>query len=129
MNLGFFQCAFWKRKKKNDFSGSGFWFRILGYGLHFTNGVLAYSERNGFKKFLKLPFGFRCKFLKREEYVIDWVTLTCNCIRCKEREKEMDKKIKSVKSSLDKKMNHLVKEDIKRDKKCEHDHKMAKKKK
>lgn len=41
----------------------------------------------------------------------------------------MDKKIKAVKKNIDKKMDNLVREDIKRDKKCEHDHKMAKKKK
>jgi hypothetical protein len=41
----------------------------------------------------------------------------------------MDKKIKAVKKSVDKKMDRLVQEDIKRDKKCEHDEKMAKKKK
>lgn len=37
----------------------------------------------------------------------------------------MDKKIKNVKKSMDKKMNNLVKEDIKRDAKCD----MAMKKK
>jgi hypothetical protein len=41
----------------------------------------------------------------------------------------MDKKIKSAKAVIDKKMNNLIKEDMKRDKKCEHDEKMAKKKK
>lgn len=40
----------------------------------------------------------------------------------------MDKEIKSVKKSLDKKMDKLIKDDIKRDKKCEHDSKIAKKK-
>jgi len=44
-------------------------------------------------------------------------------------EKKMDKEIKGVKKSIDKKMNKLVKDDIKRDKKCEHEAKMAKKKK
>jgi len=41
----------------------------------------------------------------------------------------MDKQIKSAKKTIDKKMNKLVREDIKRDKKCEHDAEMAKKKK
>lgn len=41
----------------------------------------------------------------------------------------MDKAIKGVKKSLDKKMNKLVKMDVKRDKKCEHAEKEAKSKK
>lgn len=41
----------------------------------------------------------------------------------------MDKKIKSAKHSMDKKMDKLVKEDKKRDKKCEHAEKMMHKKK
>lgn len=41
----------------------------------------------------------------------------------------MDKAIKGVKKSIDKKMDKLVKMDMKRDKQCEHAEKMAKKKK
>jgi hypothetical protein len=41
----------------------------------------------------------------------------------------VDKEIKSAKRSIDKKMDKLVKDDKKRDKKCEHAEKMAKKKK
>lgn len=41
----------------------------------------------------------------------------------------MDKEIKGVKKTIDKKMNKLVKDDIKRDKKCDYSEKMAKKKK
>lgn len=41
----------------------------------------------------------------------------------------MDKEIKGAKKTIDKKMNKLIKDDKKRDKKCEHDEKMAKKKK
>jgi len=37
----------------------------------------------------------------------------------KRKNEEMDKKIKAVKEANDKKMNKLVKEDIKRDKKCD----------
>lgn len=40
----------------------------------------------------------------------------------------MDKQIKKAKSSMDKKMNHLLKEDIKRDKKCDEKDMMKKKK-
>ena len=39
----------------------------------------------------------------------------------------MDQAIKKVKKSIDKKMNNLVKEDKKHDKKCERDEIMAKK--
>lgn len=48
--------------------GSGFWFRIYGYGLHFTNEPKLFSERNGHRKFLPLPFGWRMKLLKRETW-------------------------------------------------------------
>lgn len=41
----------------------------------------------------------------------------------------MDKAIKSAKKSIDKKMNKLVKMDVKRDKACDADHKLAMKKK
>jgi hypothetical protein len=40
----------------------------------------------------------------------------------------MDKKIKSAKASIDRKMDKLVKEDKKQDKKLEHAEMMAKKK-
>jgi hypothetical protein len=40
----------------------------------------------------------------------------------------MDKKIKTAKKHMDDEMKKLLKEDIKRDKKCDHDEKMAKKK-
>lgn len=39
----------------------------------------------------------------------------------------MDKKIKTAKKSIDKKMNSLLKADKKRDAKCDHDEMMAKK--
>lgn len=41
---------------------------------------------------------------------------------------KMDKMIKKEKKKIDKGMNALLKADIKRDKKCEHDTKMAHKK-
>lgn len=66
----FFCWAKWKENESNPATrvGTGFWFRIFGYGLHFTNGRLNFSERNGFQKPLKLPFGWRVKTLKRHEY-------------------------------------------------------------
>ena len=36
-----------------------FWFRIFGYGISFEKTRLNFSERNGYKKILKLPFGWR----------------------------------------------------------------------
>ncbi len=42
---------------------------------------------------------------------------------------KMDKEIKGVKKSIDKKMNKLVKDDVKRDKKCDMAQMKAKKKK
>ncbi|HXF90939.1 MAG TPA: hypothetical protein VNJ29_03315 [Candidatus Nitrosotenuis sp.] len=41
----------------------------------------------------------------------------------------MDKKIKSAKAAIDKKMESLIKADKKRDKECEHAEMMEKKKK
>ena len=64
INLGFFQLDCWKRESKCDFHGSGLWFRIFGYGLHFTNGRPLFSERYGYTRKIKLPFNFRCGFLK-----------------------------------------------------------------
>lgn len=61
----FLEYAYWKRDDTNDYFGSGFWFRIFGYGLWFSNGALNFSERNGYKKIRKLPFGWRMGFLKR----------------------------------------------------------------
>jgi hypothetical protein len=31
-----------------------FWFRIFGYGLSFRKGKLTFSERKGFRKYLKI---------------------------------------------------------------------------
>lgn len=62
-----------------------------------------------------------------EETMIDWKNLTCHCERCKKREEPMDTKIKSAKKVMNKKMDALVKADVKRDKVC--DAKMMKKKK
>ncbi len=65
MDLKFFKCAGWKRDKDHPFSGSGFWFRLFGYGLHFTNAEPLFSERNGYEKRLKLLSGWRVKFIKK----------------------------------------------------------------
>lgn len=62
--------AFWSPKHKEvGFSGCGYglWFRIYGYGIHFTNEPKLFSERNGYKKSLPLPFGWRIKLLKKGE--------------------------------------------------------------
>ena len=65
----FFCCAGWMRKKGEFHPGSGFWFRIFwGYGLHFTNGPMLFSERNGYEKRMKLPFGWRVKIIKKGGY-------------------------------------------------------------
>lgn len=45
------------------------------------------------------------------------------------KEIKMDKKIKTAKKSIDKKMDNLLMEDKKRDKKCEHAEKISKKRK
>lgn len=70
----FFCCAGWRQSKdEKEFKrqmghGSGFWFRFLGYGLHFTNGRMLFSERNGLEKRLHLPFGWRVKIIKKKTY-------------------------------------------------------------
>jgi len=72
MNLEFkikhrpFEYAFWKNDSKfYPGNGDGFWFRIFGWGLWFSNGRLHFSERYGHRKIRKLPFGWRFGFLKR----------------------------------------------------------------
>lgn len=60
------EYAFWRRN--NEFhleNGSGCWFRIFGWGLWFSNGPLSFSERNGYVRVNKLPFGWRYGILKR----------------------------------------------------------------
>lgn len=44
------------------------WFRIFGVGLCFRNGPPLFSERMGFKKCLRLPFGWRAEVLKRQNW-------------------------------------------------------------
>lgn len=63
LNWRFIQFASWKRDG-DSFIGSGFWIRIFGREFHVTNGSLYFSERNGYKKFIKLPFGYRLCFFK-----------------------------------------------------------------
>lgn len=65
----FFCCAGWLKDKKTGRGGSGFWFRIFwGYGLHFTNARLNFSERNGYEKINKIGFGWRIKIIKPRTY-------------------------------------------------------------
>lgn len=69
VSWGFFQFESWNDKEnfyREDPVSKGMWFRLFGYGLHFTNSMLLFSERNGHTKYLKLPFGFRVRFLKRK---------------------------------------------------------------
>ncbi len=70
-DLGFFKFQSWNLD--GDYyklmKSKGFWFSVFGYGLHFTNSLLLFSERNGFVNYLSLPFGFRVKFLKREKSI------------------------------------------------------------
>lgn len=42
------------------------WFRFgrNGYGLSLKRTSMLFSERNGYDKYLKLPFGWRLKLLK-----------------------------------------------------------------
>lgn len=42
-----------------------FWFRILGYGLSFTKSRLSFSERNGYKRVVKISKNWRVNILKR----------------------------------------------------------------
>ncbi len=42
-----------------------FWFRIFGYGLHFTTAPMMYSERNGIEKRIRIWKNWRMKGLKR----------------------------------------------------------------
>lgn len=48
-----------------DRNGLWLWFRPFGRGVAVTNGPLLFSERYGYAKFLRLPFGWRAKLLKK----------------------------------------------------------------
>lgn len=64
----FFCCAAWKGEKGKN-TGSGLWFRIFwGYGLSITNGCKRFSERNGYEKRFRLPFGYRAKVIKPRDW-------------------------------------------------------------
>lgn len=47
-------------------SDKGFWFRVFGYGLNFTQSwrPMLFSERNGYKKYITL-FGWRITWLRK----------------------------------------------------------------
>lgn len=68
INWGWFQMCVWKRESADDFFGDGGWFRIFWIGLHWTNGIKLFSERNGFEKRLKLPCGYRVRILKNYKF-------------------------------------------------------------
>lgn len=42
----------------------GFWFRLFGYGLSINNSRLTFSQRNGYTKYARLPFGYKAVWLK-----------------------------------------------------------------
>lgn len=65
VDFKFFQIRIWKRNESFPFTGYGFCIRIFGYGFMITNSLILFSERNGYVKFYRLPFGYRLKFLKR----------------------------------------------------------------
>lgn len=66
INTRFFQIETWS-DDGDDYLGSGCWFRIFGFGLHFTNGRVSFSERYGYEKFFKIPFTkYRFNILKRK---------------------------------------------------------------
>ena len=72
IDLKFFYLYAWKSDNNwNRLNGCGLWFRIFGYGLHFNNAPLLFSERNGLTKIYKLPFGFKMKVLKRDSFWIN----------------------------------------------------------
>jgi hypothetical protein len=49
MDFGWIQSAGWK-----DEHSIGFWIRIFGKGIHVSTLPLNFSERNGYRKFLKI---------------------------------------------------------------------------
>lgn len=65
MRLGPFYGTTWRRS--HGWSGSGFWFRIYGYGLHVSTRkreAAHFSERNGMHKAWYFC-GLRLEVLKR----------------------------------------------------------------
>lgn len=66
------EYSYWKTPTGfHSLNGSGFWFRIFGWGLWVSNGSFSFSERNGYGKVRKLPFGWHWKFLKRGKCGMD----------------------------------------------------------
>ncbi len=63
MKHRFLEYAAWNKQERKCHPSTGFWFRIFGYGVHIVNSPLLFSERHGYTKIRKLPFGFRLKYL------------------------------------------------------------------
>ena len=42
----------------------GFWFRLFGYGLSVNDIKPTFSERNGYRKSIRLPMGYKATFLR-----------------------------------------------------------------
>lgn len=68
----YFSVGLWCNKKKRNYNNIliiGFQFTTpyrngIKQGFLITNRNLSFSERNGYEKYKKLPFGFRYKNLK-----------------------------------------------------------------
>lgn len=44
------------------------WFRVLGYGLSIKRTPMLFSERNKYKRTIRLGFGWRLSVLKKKGY-------------------------------------------------------------
>jgi hypothetical protein len=65
INISLLQIESWNIKHNNDLTSKGFYIRIFGVGIKISNCDLSFSERNGYEKYLRLPFGYKLKFLKK----------------------------------------------------------------
>ena len=72
INLGFLKMETWNDKKlfsiNNHLRSKGFWIKFFGYGIHFSNDPLCFSERNGFKKYISISGKWKIKFVKPKQW-------------------------------------------------------------
>lgn len=63
-NLRFFQLYAWRRMN-GYYIDAGCWFRIFGWGLHFSNRPLHFTDITSKRRFIKLPFRYKVALLRR----------------------------------------------------------------
>lgn len=84
------------------FTKTSFWVRILGIGISVSKEPMLFSMRNGYKKYLKLPFGWRISYLPKPKKITHVVSINSLEISIPSRTKT-----RLIKESVDKAFNNM----------------------